>query len=90
MTKRDLISKVANETGINQDDTKAVVESVMNQVQISLEKKEPIYLRGFGTFTIKHRAEKVGRNISKNTPILIPAHDIPYFKPSKEFCNRVK
>ena len=51
---------------------------------------ENVYLRGFGTFHIKHRAEKVARNISKNTTIVIPAHNVPAFKPAKEFVDKVK
>jgi DNA-binding protein HU-beta len=53
-------------------------------------KGENIYLRGFGTFLLKKRAEKTGRNISKNTTVKIPAHMIPAFKPAKEFVAEIK
>jgi DNA-binding protein HU-beta len=62
----------------------------MTEVKDSLEKGENVYLRGFGSFIIKTRAEKTGRNISKNTAVKIPAHNIPAFKPAKVFTNGVK
>ncbi|MDB9246393.1 HU family DNA-binding protein [Odoribacter splanchnicus] len=49
-----------------------------------------VYLRGFGSFVVKKRAEKTARNISKNVTIKIPEHFIPSFKPSKSFVNDVK
>ncbi len=57
----------------------------MEQVRNSLTNGESVYLRGFGTFYRKHRAEKKARNISKNTTVVVPAHDVPAFKPSKSF-----
>ena len=51
---------------------------------------EEVFLRGFGSFIIKHRADKTARDISKNTTIIVPAHDIPTFKPAKEFMDQVK
>ena len=62
----------------------------MEEVKLSLEKEENVYLRGFGSFIIKKRAEKVARNISKNTTITIPAHNIPAFKPAKSFTSKIK
>ena len=62
----------------------------MDEVKLSLEKEENVYLRGFGSFIIKKRAEKVARNISKNTTITIPAHNIPAFKPAKSFASKIK
>lgn len=67
----------------------AIVESLMEEIKNSLEKDEPVYLRGFGSFILKHRAEKTARNISQNTTIIIPAHNIPAFKPAKEFVKDV-
>jgi len=66
------------------------VEAFMSTIKGSLTKGENVYLRGFGSFIIKERAEKTGRNISKNTTIIIPAHFIPAFKPAKDFVNEVK
>ena len=90
MTKAEIISKIADKTGIEKVTTSTVIESFMNEVKDSISKNESIYLRGFGTFKAKKRAEKTGRNIKKNTTILIPAHYIPSFKPSKIFLNEVK
>jgi DNA-binding protein HU-beta len=63
---------------------------MMGEIKSSLKSGENVYFRGFGSFNIKHRAEKTGRNISKNTTIIIPAHKVPAFKPSKEFINLIK
>ena len=85
MTKADIISQISEKLGIEKGDVQAIVESLMDEVKHSLESGENVYLRGFGSFIIKTRAEKTGRNISKNTTIKIPAHNIPAFKPAKVF-----
>ena len=90
MTKADIVSEIANQTGIEKIAVQATVEAFMVSVKNSLEKGENVYLRGFGSFINKKRAEKTGRNISKNTTIIIPAHSIPAFKPSKTFSEEVK
>ena len=91
MTKADIINEIATATGIAKKDVSAVVESFMETIKDSLlEKKENVYLRGFGSFIVKHRAEKTARNISKNTTITIPAHDFPSFKPAKTFIEDMK
>ncbi|QNR23114.1 HU family DNA-binding protein [Croceimicrobium hydrocarbonivorans] len=90
MTKADIVTKITDKTGMEKSDVQAVVESFMKEVRNSLETGENVYLRGFGSFIIKKRAEKTGRNISKNTTIIIPAHNIPSFKPAKTFVESVK
>ena len=91
MTKADIINGIASSTGISKKDVSAVVESFMDAIKNSmLEKKENVYLRGFGSFIIKRRAEKTARNISKNTTITIPAHNFPSFKPAKTFIEDMK
>ena len=90
MTKADLVAKISEKLGIEKGDVQATVESFMNEVKTSLESGDNVYLRGFGSFIIKTRAEKTGRNISKNTTIKIPAHHIPSFKPAKVFVESVK
>ena len=91
MTKADIINEIASSTGISKKDVSAVVESFMDAIKGSLlENKENVYLRGFGSFIIKHRAEKTARNISKNTTITIPAHNFPSFKPAKTFIEDMK
>lgn len=90
MTKADIVAKISDKSGIEKTEVLNVVESFMAEVKSSLEEGENVYLRGFGSFIIKTRAEKTGRNISKNTTIKIPAHNIPSFKPAKTFTEGVK
>lgn len=90
MTKADIVSKISDKLGIEKGDVQAIVESFMEEVKASLEGGDNVYLRGFGSFIIKTRAEKTGRNISKNTTIKIPAHNVPAFKPAKVFVDGVK
>ncbi|NOX85911.1 MAG: integration host factor subunit beta [Chlorobi bacterium] len=90
MTKAEIVTEIANKTGIEKVAVQAVVESFMETIKETMVNGENIYLRGFGSFIIKERAEKTGRNISKNTTIIIPAHKIPAFKPAKTFVNEVK
>ena len=91
MTKADIINEIAMTTGVQKRDVAVVVESFMETITNSLlEKKENVYLRGFGSFVIKHRAAKTARNILKNTTMMIEAHDLPSFKPSKSFVEQMK
>ena len=90
MTKAEIVNEVAKATGIEKGTVQTVVEGFMESVKGSIVKGEPVYLRGFGSFIIKHRAQKAARNITKKTTITIPEHDIPAFKPAKVFVNAVK
>ena len=90
MTKADIVNNISDQLGIDKTDVQATVESFMKEIKNSLESGENVYLRGFGSFIIKTRAEKTGRNISKNVAVKIPAHNIPAFKPAKVFTNGVK
>ena len=90
MRKADLVNKISEETGVNKVDVLVALESFFKEVKDALEGGENVYLRGFGSFIIKERAKKTGRNISKNTTIIIPAHNIPSFKPAKVFLDSVK
>ena len=90
MTKADVVAKISDQTGIEKVTVLASVEAFMDTIKDSLEGGENVYLRGFGSFINKKRAEKTGRNISKNTAIIIPAHNIPAFKPAKTFTENVK
>ncbi|RPD97772.1 integration host factor subunit beta [Aureibaculum marinum] len=90
MTKAEIVANISEKSGIEKVDVLRVVEDFMKEVKDSLESNENVYLRGFGSFIIKTRAEKTGRNISKNTTIKIPAHNIPSFKPAKVFVEGVK
>jgi len=90
MTKADIVSKISDQTGIEKVAVQATVEAFMESVKESLTSGNNVYLRGFGSFIVKERAEKTGRNISKNESIIIPAHNIPAFKPAKTFVEDVK
>ena len=91
MTKADIINEIALSTGLQKKDVAVVVESLMGTIKDSLlNKKENVYLRGFGSFIIKHRAAKTARNILKNTTMTIDAHDVPSFKPAKSFAEKMK
>ena len=90
MTKADIVSEVSKSTGIEKVTVQKTVEAFMESVKGSLAKNQNVYLRGFGSFIIKQRAQKTARNISKNTTIIIPAHNIPAFKPAKTFVGKVK
>ncbi len=90
MTKADIINEISKSTGIGKITVQKTVEAFMDTVKGSLAQNRNVYLRGFGSFVVKQRAEKTARNISKNTTIVIPAHNIPAFKPSKTFLNKVK
>ena len=90
MTKADIVAKISEKTGIEKLTVQTTVEEFMKTVRKALEEGDNVYLRGFGSFVVKRRAEKTGRNISKNTTIIIPAHNIPSFKPAKSFVEKVK
>ncbi|HOV10167.1 MAG TPA: HU family DNA-binding protein [Bacteroidales bacterium] len=90
MTKAEIVAEIANKTGIEKLTVQTSVEAFMEAVKAAMQKGENVYLRGFGSFIVKKRAQKTGRNISKNTTIVIPAHNIPAFKPAKVFTSEVK
>jgi DNA-binding protein HU-beta len=90
MTKADIVSEISAKTGMDKADVLVVVEAFMASVKNSLEKGENVYLRGFGSFINKKRAQKLGRNILAKTQVVIPAHYIPAFKPAREFMDSVK
>jgi len=90
MTKAEIIAEIANKTGIEKVDVQETVEAFFKVVKNSMINGENVYVRGFGSFVVKKRAEKTARNISKNTAIIIPEHYVPSFKPAKAFVDRVK
>ena len=89
MNKAEIIEQIVAQTGIEKPAATAVVEGVMDSIRQSLLKAENVYLRGVGSFILKKRAQKTGRNISKGTSVKIPAHFIQAFKPAKEFAEEV-
>lgn len=90
MTKAELITAIAIETGYDKTSIARIVESMMDNVKKSVAEGENVYLRGFGSFISKIRAQKVARDISRKMTIDVPAHRIPAFKASVEFANQVK
>ena len=90
MTKADVVNEISKNTGIEKVTVQKTVEAFMETVKDSLINGKNVYFRGFGSFVVKERAEKTARNISKNTTIIIPAHNIPSFKPAKTFVSKVK
>ena len=90
MTKAEIVNEIAKSTGVERIKVQSVVENFMESVKNSLAAGENVYLRGFGSFTVKTRAKKTARNISKNTTLVIEARDIPSFKPAKNFLEKMK
>ena len=90
MTKAEIVTEIAAKTGIEKQVVMQVVEGMMETIKTSMINGEEVFLRGFGSFIIKHRAEKTARNISKNTTMIIPAHNIPAFRPAKSFVEKLK
>lgn len=89
MTKAEIVNEIAKSTGVERIKVQSVVEGFMESVKNSLASGENVYLRGFGSFTVKKRAKKTARNISKNTTIVIPEHNVPAFKPAKTFIAKL-
>lgn len=88
MTKAEIVTNIAKSTGVDKKTALTVFEAAMEEIMDCMAGGENVYLRGFGTFILKHRAEKTARNISKNTTIIVPAHDYPTFKPAKSFASK--
>lgn len=90
MTKAEIVLAISEKTGIEKKDALNIIEAFMTTVKENMEKGEEVYLRGFGSFIVKHRAKKTARNISKNVTVIVPEHDIPAFRPAKEFLEAMK
>ena len=90
MTKAEIVNDISKKTGIDKATVLTTVEAFMSSVKGSIENGENVYLRGFGSFIIKHRAAKTARNILKKTTMKIGAHDQPSFKPAKCFVEQMK
>jgi DNA-binding protein HU-beta len=90
MTKAEIVNSISLQTGIGKKEVAITIEAFMEEIRTSLaNNRENVYLRGFGSFIVKHRAKKTARNISKNTTLVIEAHDLPAFKPAKSFIERM-
>ncbi len=90
MTKAEIVTKITRQTGCEKVDVQQILESFFESIKGAMADGENIYMRGFGSFVLKKRASKVARNITEQTSIVVPAHYVPSFKPSKEFTDEVK
>ena len=90
MTKAELVAEVATKTGVEKLAVQQTIEAMMKVIKTSLQNNQNVYLRGFGSFIVKKRAQKTGRIITEKNPIIIPEHYIPAFKPAKTFTEKVK
>ena len=90
MTKAELAKEISLKTGTDKKEALQIIECLMETIKTSMTNDEEVFLRGFGSFIIKRRAEKTARDISKNTTIVVPAHDVPMFRPAKEFLEKLK
>ncbi len=90
MRKADIITQISEKTGIAKVDVLVTMESFFKQVKQNVREGENVYIRGFGSFVVKRRAKKVGRNIKKNIAMEIPEHFVPAFKPAKVFMDTVR
>ncbi len=85
MTKAELVALVSRQTGVVRDDVEKVVSETFDQIIESVKHGDGFYCRGFGSFIRKTRAQKVARNITKGTSIVVPAHSVPVFKAAPKF-----
>ncbi len=90
MTKQDVINQITEQTGLDAQLSRSIIEAYFELVKTAVGQGETVYVRSFGSFGPKQRAAKVARNIGENTALRIEAHTIPYFKPSPEFVNQVR
>jgi nucleoid DNA-binding protein len=90
MTKRDLVIRISNETGLIQQDVMAVVQKTLDYIAEALYNGQTVELRNFGVFEVKIRKPRVGRNPNNpGTDVRIPARAVVKFKPGKEMRERV-
>lgn len=90
MTKADLVTKISKTTQLEESIILPIIESFMATVKSVLASKENVHLQEFGSFIVKHRKQKTGRNIYLQTNVIIPARDIPAFKPAITFKGLIK
>ena len=90
MTKAEIVANISKNTGLEKSEIQVIVDSFMGEIKSAMSSGNNVFLRGFGSFVVKKRARKTGRNIMKNVSIIIPAHNIPSFKPAKTFAEEVK
>lgn len=90
MNKTDLVAKVAEKTGTMKKEVEAAVNATLEVIQDALGAGDPVQLIGFGTFEVRERAERTGRNPQTGETITVPAGKAPAFKPGKALKDAVK
>ncbi len=89
MTKAELVEKVANEINLTKKQTEVVVNTVFQSITESLSQGNKVELRGFGSFRIRDRNARVGRNPKSGAKVEVPAKRVPFFKAGKELRDLV-
>ena len=89
MTKSELTAIAAERAGISKREAEQLVSALIDTISQTLERGEAVQLTGFGTFEIKERQAKIGRDPRTKEPITIPATHVPVFRPSKNLKDRV-
>lgn len=90
MKKAELIDAVATKTELTKQDSKKAIDALFETISNTLAKEEKIQLLGFGTFEVRNRAERTGRNPQTGEEMTIPASKVPAFKPGKDLKEAVK
>lgn len=89
MTKADLVEEVTKLGDLTRRDSEVIVETIFDSVIGALRSGDKIEIRGFGSFRIRQRKPRIGRNPKTGTKVEVPAKKVPYFKPSKELRDLV-
>lgn len=89
MNKTELISSVAEKTGFSKKDSEKAVSAILDSIMESIAANEKVQLIGFGTFELRSRSERMGRDPRTNASIVIPASKVPAFKAGKAFKEAV-
>ena len=84
MTKAELVDEVSRNSDLNKKDAEVIVQTVLDSIVDSLKGGEKVELRGFGSFRLRSRASRQGRNPKTGEKVFVPAKRVPYFKPGKE------
>ena len=90
MTKAKIIVTISKKTGLEKKEIQSIIDSFIVEIKSAITSGDSVFLKDFGRFAVKKRAKKTARNLNNNTSIIIPAHNIPVFKPSKTFVEEVK
>ncbi len=90
MRKADIVNRITEKTGISKVDVLVSIEAFCKEIKEAMAEGQNVYIRGFGSFVVKTRKRKIGRNIKKNIAVEIPEQKVPAFKPAKMFVSKVR